>query len=93
MTLNSQDIVPISQIRARFTELADQVSQGDEKIITRNGESYVALINSKKLDYYHKLEQSHLHLLLLNEVEQALDDIANNKTINLDEFRQKHGRK
>ncbi len=93
MSLTSRDIVPLSQIRARFTELADQVSHGQEKIITRNGESYVALIDSKKLDYYHRLEKSHLHLLLLNEVEQGLDDIANHKTIGLAEFREKHGRK
>lgn len=93
MSITSLDIIPLSQIRARFTELADQVSQGQEKIITRNGESYVALIDSKKLDYYHRLEQSHLHLFLLDQVEQGLDDVANKRTIGLNEFRQKHGRK
>ncbi len=92
MSITSRDIIPLSQIRARFTELADQVSQGQEKIITRNGESYVALIDSKKLDYYHNLEKSHLHLLLLNEVEQGLDDVTNQNIIGLAEFRKKHGR-
>ena len=92
MSITSRDIIPLSQIRARFTELADQVSQGQEKIITRNGESYVALIDSKKLDYYHSLEKSHLHLLLLNEVEQGLDDVTHQNTIGLAEFRKKHGR-
>ncbi len=93
MSISSADIIPLSQIRARFTELADQVSEGQEKIITRNGESYVALIDSKKLDYYHSLEKSHLHLVLLNEVEQGLDDVANKRNIDLTEFRKKHGRK
>jgi prevent-host-death family protein len=92
MSITSSDIIPLSQIRARFTELADHVSQGDEKIITRNGESYVALIDAKKLDYYHKLEKSHLHLLLLNEVEQGLEDINNNNTSSLADFRKKHKR-
>ena len=92
MSIASSDIIPLSQIRARFTELADSVSLGDEKIITRNGESYVALIDAKKLDYYHKLEKSHLHLLLLNEVEQGLDDINNKNTSSLKDFRKKHNR-
>ena len=88
----TSDIIPLSQIRARFTELADLVSQGYEKIITRNGESYVALIDAKKLDYYHRLEQSHLNLLLLSEVDKGLNDAANNNMISLDEFRHKYGR-
>ena len=92
MSITSADIVPLSQVRARFTELADQVHQGDEKVITRNGESYVALIDAAKLDYYHQLEQSHLHLLLLQEVEQGLSDIAERKTISLADFQKKHGR-
>ncbi len=92
MAITSQDIIPFSQIRARFTELAEQVHLGNEKIITRNGESYIALIDAKKLDYYHQLEQSHLHLLLLQEVEQGLDDIANQKTTCLAEFQERHGR-
>jgi prevent-host-death family protein len=93
MSITSNDIIPLNQIRARFTELADRVvSQGDEKIITRNGESYVALIDAKKLDFYHKLEKSHLHLLLAQDVEQGLDDIANNNTTSLSSFRQKHQR-
>lgn len=92
MAITSNDIIPLSQIRARFTELADHVSQGDEKIITRNGESYVALIDAKKLDYYHKLEKSHLHLLLLSEVEKGVDDLNNKNTISLTDFRQKHER-
>lgn len=88
----TSDIIPLSQIRARFIELADLVAQGDEKIITRNGENYIALINTKKLEYYHHLEQSHLNLLLLNEVDKGLDDVANNNMIGLDEFRHQYGK-
>lgn len=40
-------------------ELADAVKGGAEKIITKNGESYVALIDAKRLDYYHRLENEH----------------------------------
>jgi antitoxin (DNA-binding transcriptional repressor) of toxin-antitoxin stability system len=44
MSFRSDDIVPMNQVRARFTELAAQVRRGREKLITRNGESCVALI-------------------------------------------------
>ena len=37
MALKSEDIVPLNQVRARFTELAEEVRAGAEKIITRNG--------------------------------------------------------
>ncbi len=46
MNFTNQNIIPLSQIRAKFTKLANQVSKGYEKIITRNGESYIALIDA-----------------------------------------------
>lgn len=51
MPISARDVVPFSQARATLSELADQVKAGAEKIITKNGESYVALIDSDRLDY------------------------------------------
>jgi prevent-host-death family protein len=45
MSFSANDIVPLSQARAKLSELADAVKGGAEKIITKNGESYVALID------------------------------------------------
>ena len=45
------------------TELAEQVRAGAEKIITKNGEGYIALIDAERLDYYHCLERERIHLL------------------------------
>lgn len=36
-------MIPLSHARANLSELADQVKSGAEKIITKNGESYVAI--------------------------------------------------
>ena len=47
MSIKSEDIVPLNQVRARFTELAEEVRAGAEKIITRNGEGYVALAGER----------------------------------------------
>ena len=73
MALRTSDIIPISEARARLTELAeDVVGSGAEKVLTKNGASYVALVDAKKLDYYHALELEHAGLVLLAEVETAL---------------------
>jgi len=76
MTLRAADIIPISEARARLTELAeDVVGSGSEKVLTKNGSSYVALVDARKLDYYHALEQEHAGLILLADAEIALRQI------------------
>jgi len=76
MSISASDIIPFSQARANLSDLADQVKAGAEKIITKNGESYVALIDSNRLDYYHQLERERIHLLLIDEAGKGLDDVA-----------------
>ncbi|MES2184202.1 MAG: type II toxin-antitoxin system Phd/YefM family antitoxin [Pseudomonadota bacterium] len=80
MTFAAADVIPLTQARANLSELADQVKGGAEKIITKNGQSYVALIDSDRLDYYHRLERERVHLLLLEEVESGLADVAAGRT-------------
>ena len=76
MALTASDIIPLTQARANLSELADEVKAGVEKIITKNGESYVALIDADRLDYYHRLERERINLLLLDEVERGLADVT-----------------
>lgn len=76
MGISARDVVAFSQARANLSDLAEQVKAGAEKIITKNGESYVALIDSDRLDYYHRLERERIHLLLLDEIGKGLDDVA-----------------
>ncbi len=76
MGISVRDVVAFSQARANLSDLAEQVKAGAEKIITKNGESYVALIDSDRLDYYHRLEREHIHLLLVDEIGKGLDDVA-----------------
>ena len=72
----ASDVVPFTQARAQLSELAEQAKAGAEKIITKNGESYVALIDSNRLDYYHRLERERIHLLLIDDAGRGLDDVA-----------------
>lgn len=79
MAISASDIISLSQARANFSELAEEVKAGAEKIITKNGESYVALVDANRLDYYHRLERERIHLLLIDEASRGLDDIAAGK--------------
>jgi prevent-host-death family protein len=79
VSIKSDDIVPLNQVRARLTELAEEVRAGAEKIITRNGESYVALVDARRLDHYHRLEREHIHLALLEEAVRGLEDVRDGR--------------
>lgn len=76
MGISIRDVVAFSQARANLSDLAEQVKAGAEKIITKNGESYVALIGADRLDYYHRLERERIHLLLVDEIGKGLDDVV-----------------
>ncbi len=84
MSISASDVVPFTQARANLSELADQVKAGAEKIITKNGESYVALIDAERLDYYHQLERERIHLLMIDDARRGLDDIIAGRTQNAD---------
>jgi prevent-host-death family protein len=84
MGIAASDVVPFTQARATLSELAEQVKAGSEKIITKNGESYVALIDAERLDYYHRLERERIHLLLIDDARRGLEDIAAGRTQDAD---------
>ena len=75
MTVYSRDIVPLSAARSRLSELADEAHSGEDKIITKNGEAYVALIDIAKLDYYRQAVRERGQLLQLGDIERSLDDL------------------
>src|SRR3989338_7141094 len=84
MSFSACDVVPFTQARAKLPDLADQAKAGAEKIITKNGESYVALIDADRLDYYHRLEREHIHLLLIDDARRGLADIAAGRGVEAD---------
>lgn len=90
--MTSKDIVPMNQVRAQFTRLAREVHEGSEKIITKNGEGYVALVDAGRLDHYHRLEREHIHLLLLEEAERGLLDIRQGKVSDIEDLLKRYGR-
>lgn len=86
MAIQTSDIVSLSDARTRFSELAEEVRKGAEKVITRNGRGYVALIDAAKLDYYHRLEsQLEFRDTLLN-IERGLDDVDAGRTFDAKDY-------
>lgn len=81
MSFTAQDVVPISEARARLTELSDEVVSGAEKLLTKNGAAYVALVDARKLDYYHALEEEHASLILLGEAEAGLREVLGGQRV------------
>lgn len=87
MSIRACDVVPISEARARLTELADEVvGAGAEKVLTKNGTSFVALVDARKLDYYHALEEEHAGLVLLEEAETGLRQLIAGERVTADEL-------
>jgi len=88
MAISPKDVVPIARARAKLTKLCEELRRGQgEKLITRNGESCAALIGTDRLEYYHRMEREHIHLTILQEAIQGLEDLKTGKTLSLPKLR------
>ena len=86
-TIPTEDIIAITRARARLTELADAVSKtGQEKIFTKNGESYVALITAEQLDDLRRYREAE-HLSMLTALVEAAEDIESGHVYDWDDFK------
>jgi prevent-host-death family protein len=86
MNLAIDDIVPISRARAQLTELADQVSKtGRPKLLTKNGESYVAIVTAEQAARLADYEEE-AHLSKLRALLEAARDLKEGRTMTWDEY-------
>lgn len=53
---------------------APLVRYGTEKFLTKNGASYVALVDARKLEYFHALEAENARLVLVQGALDGLED-------------------
>ena len=84
------DLVAISDARARLAELAEEVARdGTEKLLTRNGVALAALIDAKRLEYYHALEAERAELDQIVDAQRALEDVIAGKTLTPEELRRR----
>ena len=81
MDMNSTDVVPITCAGARLTEIAAEVvASGQPKVLTRNGESYVAVVGVADLDEYQRLRAAD-HMHNLHDLARAASEMAAGKSM------------
>jgi antitoxin (DNA-binding transcriptional repressor) of toxin-antitoxin stability system len=89
-----EDLVSIEDAQLRLSELADHVVAGAEKILTKDGLPYVAMIDARKLDYLHSLEVEHRGMVLLDDAARGLKDaIIDSRKLTEEQFRKSLGRR
>ena len=92
MALATEDIIPITRARAQLTELAEDVAKnGRDKILTRNGESYVAIISAADYDQLCVLKARE-ELAALRDVIAGLQDWREARVMTWEQFRPKLGK-
>ena len=89
MAIEIDDLVPLSSAKPNFDKLAREARQGKEKIVTRNGRAYVAIVDARRLAEYHQLARENGTLLWLREAEQGLREAADGKGKSLSAMKKK----
>ena len=93
MAISSKDAISLARAQATLTDLCAQVYRDHgEKIITKNGESYAALIDTERLDYYHRLDREYIHIKLLEEAVRGLHDVKAGNVISVTKLKTRYRR-
>jgi len=93
MAISSKDIVSLTRARAKLTDLCEEIQkEQSEKIVTKNGESSIAMISAEKLDYYHRLEREHIHLILLEEAIHGIERANAGRVFTLAKMKARYGK-
>lgn len=73
----ADDRVPFDDAQAKLGDWADAVvSQDRELVLTKDGVGYVALIDARRLEYFHALEAERACLVLADDALQGLNELA-----------------
>ena len=92
MAIMTEEMVPFSQLGTRLDQLAEEAHAGSEKIITKDGERYIAIIDVGRLEHYRRLEREHVHLSLLDEATAGWEDVEAGRTMSVADLRARYGR-
>lgn len=85
--------VPISEACSRLAELADDVVAGREKVLTKDGAPFVAIVDVRKLNYYRALELEHSRRVILQDIEHGLQDVLSKRLRIQEDFRDERRQK
>jgi prevent-host-death family protein len=84
--ISAKDVIPVSLASATLSDLVDEVRDGSEKIITKDGEQCAALISAERLAECRRMELERVRALLLEDAKEALKNIENGETVDAHEW-------
>lgn len=87
MPTRDQQMVPISRVCSRLTELAEDVAAGTEKVLTTYGSPDVALVDARKAGNYRALESEYGRCVLLDDAERAFEEALAGNLMSEADFR------
>jgi antitoxin YefM len=81
--------MPLSEVKARLSEIADEVDRTHERVhVTRNGREYVVLLSAEDLDSLEATIELLADESSVGRVRQAEADVANGDVTTGDEMAQ-----
>jgi prevent-host-death family protein len=90
MVMN-EDVLPLAEIKARLSEVVDQVeAQHQRVILTRNGRPAAVLISPEDLEALEDTLEILSDPSAVKEIQRARTDISRGKGLSADELRERY---
>lgn len=89
--LTMSDVLPLAEVKAKFSEMVDRVEQHHERItVTRNGRPAAVLMSADDLEALEDTLELLSDPAAMADIEAARRDAAAGKTISAEELRSKY---
>ena len=91
MILVMSDVLPLAEVKAKFSEMVDRVEQQHDRItVTRNGRPAAVLMSADDLAALEDTLELLSDPVAMADIEQARRDVSAGNTVSADEIRAKY---
>jgi antitoxin YefM len=91
MILVMSDVLPLAEVKAKFSEMVDRVEQQHDRItVTRNGRPAAVLMSADDLAALEDTLELLSDPAAMADIEQARRDVVAGNTVSADEIRAKY---
>lgn len=91
MILVMSDVLPLAEVKAKFSEMVDRVEQQHDRItVTRNGRPAIVLISAEDLAALEDTIELLSDPAAIADIERARREARAGKTVSADELRAKY---
>ena len=85
------DVLPLAEVKAKFSEMVDRVEQQHERItVTRNGRPAAVLMSAEELDALEDTLELLSDPTAMAEIEHARLEVRAGRSVSADELRAKY---